>query len=95
VVNLERAYLSIYVSAGNFNDICQADMDSQLRSRVKRTDNDCSTSNSTSSLERWAEKIRLSKVRRTPASSYLETKRSSMTVRSLKRSSNQRPRPWK
>jgi hypothetical protein len=54
-------YIGIESSAGNFSDICQADMDNPLRSEVRRSNNDCLTSSSTSSLERWAEKLRLSK----------------------------------
>jgi hypothetical protein len=50
-------------SAGNFVDICQSYMDEQLREEVKRSVKNCSTSSSTSILERWAEKVRLAKVR--------------------------------
>jgi hypothetical protein len=34
-----------------------------LRDEVKRADNDCTTANYSSKLERWAEKVRLSKVK--------------------------------
>lgn len=62
-IGVQALYRAIGIdsSAGNFSDICQNDMDSQLRSQVRRSNNDCVTSSSTSNLERWAEKLRLSK----------------------------------
>jgi hypothetical protein len=53
--------IGIDSSASNFSDICQTDMDNRLRSEVERSNNDCVASSSTSNLERWAEKLRLSK----------------------------------
>ena len=49
--------------AGDFTDVCRSYMDEPLREEVRRSNDNCSTSSSTSSLERWAEKIRLSKVK--------------------------------
>jgi hypothetical protein len=49
--------------AGDFTDICRSYMDAPLRDEVKRADNDCTTANYSSKLERWAEKVRLSKVK--------------------------------
>ncbi len=58
-------YRSIGLDAGggDFIDICRSYMDPALSDIVKRANNNCSTANFTSRLERWAEKIRLSKVR--------------------------------
>ncbi len=49
-------------SASNFSDICESYMDERLRDEVERSENHCSTGSSTTILERWAEKVRLSKV---------------------------------
>jgi hypothetical protein len=52
--------IGIDASAGNFSDICRSYMDGPLRAYVERTNNDCTTSSELSTLERWAEEIRLS-----------------------------------
>lgn len=58
-------YRSIGVddSSGNFTDICDSYMDEPLRATVERTNHDCTTSSTLSTLERWAEKVRLSKIK--------------------------------
>jgi hypothetical protein len=65
VAGVRAMYRSVGLDAGagDFIDICRSYMDEPLRGEVKRSNNDCSTSNALSSLERWAEKVRLSKVR--------------------------------
>jgi hypothetical protein len=64
VAGVRAMYRSVGLDAGagDFIDICRSYMDEPLRGEVKRMNNDCSTSNSLSRLERWAEKVRLSKV---------------------------------
>ncbi len=54
--------IGLDAGAGDFIDVCRSLMDEPLRAEARRSDDNCSTSNSTSNLERWAEKIRLSKV---------------------------------
>lgn len=54
--------IGLDAGAGAFTDVCRSYIAEPLRNAVKRSNNGCSTSNSTSKLERWAEKIRLSKV---------------------------------
>lgn len=54
--------IGIDASSGNFADICDAYMDGPLRATVERANSDCTTANTMSTLERWAEKVRLSKV---------------------------------
>jgi hypothetical protein len=58
-------YRSIGLDAGaaDFTDVCRTYMDAPLRDEVKKADNDCATANYSSKLERWAEKVRLSKVK--------------------------------
>jgi hypothetical protein len=65
VAGVRDMYRSIGLDAGagDFTDVCRSYMDAPLRDEVERSNDNCSTSNSTSSLERWAEKIRLSKVK--------------------------------
>jgi hypothetical protein len=65
VAGVRAMYRSIGLDAGagDFIDICRSYMDPALSAAVKRTNNDCSAASSTSRLERWAEKVRLSKVR--------------------------------
>src|ERR1700689_1491053 len=60
-----RMYRSVGLdaSSGAFLDICRSYMDAPLRIEVERTNDGCTTSRSTSKLERWAEKIRLSKIK--------------------------------
>jgi hypothetical protein len=55
--------IGLDASAGAFTDVCHSYMDSPLRAKVERANDDCTTSSSTSRLERWAEKIRLSKIK--------------------------------
>jgi hypothetical protein len=55
--------IGLDASAGAFGDVCRSYMDEPLRGQVQDANDDCSTSSSTSRLERWAEKIRLSKVK--------------------------------
>jgi hypothetical protein len=55
--------IGLDASAGAFTDVCRSYMDSPLRAQVERANDDCTTSSSTSKLERWAEKIRLSKIK--------------------------------
>jgi hypothetical protein len=55
--------IGLDAGAGDFTDICHSYMDGPLSSEVSRSNNDCVTANTSSRLERWAEKIRLSKVR--------------------------------
>jgi hypothetical protein len=55
--------IGLDASAGAFTDVCRSYMDLPLRAQVERADEDCTTSSSTSRLERWAEKIRLSKIK--------------------------------
>jgi hypothetical protein len=55
--------IGLDASAGAFTDVCRSYMDAPLRARVERANDDCTTSSSTSKLERWAEKIRLSKIK--------------------------------
>jgi hypothetical protein len=55
--------IGLDAGAGDFTDICRSYMDAPLRDEVKRADNDCTTANYSSKLERWAEKVRLSKVK--------------------------------
>jgi hypothetical protein len=55
--------IGLDASAGAFGDVCRSYMDEPLRGQVQAANDDCSTSSSTSRLERWAEKIRLSKVK--------------------------------
>ncbi len=50
-------------SAGDFTDICDSYMDEPLRATVERANHDCATSSAMSTLERWAEKVRLSKIK--------------------------------
>jgi hypothetical protein len=54
--------IGLDAGAGDFIDICHSYMDEALSNEVKRSNNNCTTANSSSRLERWAEKIRLSKV---------------------------------
>ncbi len=53
--------IGIDASAGNWPDICMSYMDAPLRDRVEAASKGCYSSR----LERWAEKVRLSKL--TPA----------------------------
>jgi len=55
--------IGLDAGAGDFTDVCRSYMDAPLRDEVKRADNDCTTANYSSKLERWAEKVRLSKVK--------------------------------
>lgn len=55
--------IGLDAGAGAFTDICRSYMDPRLREEVKKADNDCTTANYTSKLERWAEKVRLSKIK--------------------------------
>jgi hypothetical protein len=55
--------IGLDAGAGDFTDICHSYMDGPLSSEVSRANNDCVTASSSSRLERWAEKVRLSKVR--------------------------------
>jgi DNA-binding transcriptional regulator LsrR (DeoR family) len=55
--------IGLDASSGAFTDICRSYMDAQLRTEVERANDNCTTSSSTSRLERWAEKIRASKIR--------------------------------
>ncbi len=54
--------IGLDAGAGDFPDICRSYMDPALGARTARTNHDCTTSSSTSTLERWAEKVRLAKV---------------------------------
>jgi hypothetical protein len=51
--------IGIDASASNFGDICDSYMDKQLRSELEPVSRNCFTSR----FERWAEKVRLSKIR--------------------------------
>jgi hypothetical protein len=55
--------IGIDASSGYFTDICDSYMDEPLRATVERANYDCTTSSTMSSLERWAEKVRLSKIK--------------------------------
>jgi hypothetical protein len=55
--------IGLDAGAGDFTDICRSYMDGPLGGEVSRSNNECVTANSSSRLERWAEKIRLSKLR--------------------------------
>jgi hypothetical protein len=55
--------IGLDASSGAFLDICRSYMDELLRVAVERDNDHCTTSSSTSRLERWAEKIRLSKIK--------------------------------
>jgi hypothetical protein len=55
--------IGLDAGAGDFTDVCRSYMDKPLGDTVKRSNNNCSTANSTSRLERWAEKVRLAKVK--------------------------------
>jgi hypothetical protein len=55
--------IGLDASAGDFIDVCRSYMVEPLRRQVSRANNGCVASSSTSRLERWAEKIRLSKVK--------------------------------
>ena len=55
--------IGLDAGAGDFPDICRSYMDGALGDAVRRSNSGCSTANATSRLERWAEKVRLSKVR--------------------------------
>ena len=63
VAGVRAMYRSIGIdaSAGNWPDICMSYMDAPLRDRVEAASKGCYSSR----LERWAEKVRLSKL--TPA----------------------------
>jgi hypothetical protein len=50
-------------SSGDFTDICDSYMDEPLRTAVERANHGCTTSSTMSTLERWAEKVRLSKIK--------------------------------
>jgi hypothetical protein len=54
--------IGLDASAGAFTDVCRSYMDAPLRAQVERANDDCTASSSTSKLERWAEKVRLSKI---------------------------------
>ncbi len=54
--------IGLDAGAGDFTDICRSYMDQALGARTAHSNHDCTTSSSTSSLERWAEKVRLAKV---------------------------------
>ncbi len=54
--------IGLDAGAGDFSDVCRSLIDEPLRAQTRRANNDCVPASSTSSLERWAEKIRLSKV---------------------------------
>jgi hypothetical protein len=64
VAGVRDMYRSIGLDAGagDFTDVCRSYMNEPLRDQVERSNDNCSTANSTSSLERWAEKVRLAKV---------------------------------
>jgi hypothetical protein len=51
--------IGLDASSGNFGDICRSYMDARLRAEFEPSSKSCSTSK----FERWAEKVRLSKVR--------------------------------
>ena len=51
--------IGIDASTSDFSDICMSYMDEALQSELKRLSNGCSTPR----FERWAEKVRLSKIR--------------------------------
>jgi hypothetical protein len=55
--------IGLDASSGAFLDVCRSYMDAPLRIEVERANDHCTTSSSTSRLERWAEKIRLSKIK--------------------------------
>jgi hypothetical protein len=65
VAGVQAMYRSIGLDAGagEFTDICHSYMDGALREEVMRANGDCTTGNTESRLERWAEKVRLSKVK--------------------------------
>ncbi len=50
--------IGIDASAGNWPDICMSYMDERLRDRVEAASRGCYSSR----VERWAEKVRLSKI---------------------------------
>jgi hypothetical protein len=64
VAGVRAMYRSVGLDAGagDFIDICHSYMEATLSNEVKRSNNNCTTANSSSRLERWAEKIRLAKV---------------------------------
>jgi hypothetical protein len=64
VAGVRAMYRSIGLDAGagDFTDVCRSLMVQALREQVRRDDDDCLVGNSTSNLERWAEKVRLAKV---------------------------------
>jgi hypothetical protein len=55
--------IGLDASAGDFIDVCRSYMVQPLRGEVSRSNHGCVAASSTSKLERWAEKIRLSKVK--------------------------------
>jgi hypothetical protein len=55
--------IGLDASSGAFLDICRSYMNEPLRIEVERTNDGCTASSSTSRLERWAEKVRLSKIK--------------------------------
>jgi hypothetical protein len=64
VAGVRAMYRSIGLDAGagDFTDVCRSLIAEPLREEVRRANEDCSVGNSTSKLERWAEKVRLAKV---------------------------------
>lgn len=54
--------IGLDAGAGDFSDVCRSLIDEPLRAQTRRANNDCVPGSATSSLERWAERIRLSKV---------------------------------
>ena len=54
--------IGIDASSGNFTDICDSYMDEPMRATVQRANYDCTTSSTMSTLEHWAERVRLSKI---------------------------------
>jgi len=54
--------IGIDASSGDFTDICDSYMEAPLRAHVRRANYDCTTASTMSTLERWAERVRLSKV---------------------------------
>ncbi len=61
VAGVRALYRSIGIAAssGNFVEICQADIDARLRSELEPLRKYCFTR----TFERWAEKVRLSKIK--------------------------------
>jgi len=55
--------IGLDAGAGDFTDVCRTYMDASLRDEIKKADNDCTTASYSSELERWAEKVRLSRVK--------------------------------